>query len=164
MLNILSSGASKVFFVYLHCVHAINNDQGAVEPNFGRYLPSAGPLATLEGSFGEKASPLKIWIFDTSPTWRNALFPAAEPKTTIEMMTDDFLCLIRRHGPSFFCPEIEQMELLFWFSLAARASIAAAALFLIARPLGAGSLFLVQGWSNYYFKGTWSPKPSLVLL
>lgn len=33
----------RKYFLYLHCVHAINNDQGAVEPNFGRYLPSAGP-------------------------------------------------------------------------------------------------------------------------
>jgi len=96
----------RKYFLYLHCVHAINNDQGAVEPNFGRYLPSAGPVAAHRGcSFcflGEKGSPLKIWIFDTSPTWRNALFPAAQPKTTIEMMTDDFLCLIRPHAARVF--------------------------------------------------------------
>lgn len=67
------------------------------------------------------------------------------------MMTDDFLCLIRRHGLSFSVgrrhAKIAQMEMRF-------SSIAAAALFLIARAL---PLFLArpaQGWSNYYFKGT----------
>jgi hypothetical protein len=152
----------RKYFLYLHCVHAINNDQGAVEPNFGRYLPSARPVAAHRGcslslslarSLREKGSPLKIWIFDTSPTWRNALFPAAKSKTTIEMMTDDFLCLIRAHADRVFLSataEIAQMEImLFWlFSLAsARQHRSSCSLFDCApsRRRARGRFFLPRG-------------------